>query len=944
MKEPEVETLSTRRWTKRRIFGAVALLLLLLLAIAWFQRERFADNLIQGQLNQAGVRADYEIAQIGLRTQRLENVVLGDPKHPDLTAKVVEIDIAIGFGAPAVRAIRAEGVRLNGKLVDGMLSFGELDKFMDPNNKEPFTLPDLALALKDAQLSLGTPWGAVGVSLAGSGHLRNSFNGRLAVIAPKLDGFGCSGSDLHFNGTIRTQSRQPELNGPLVAALLSCPERGISIAGAALKGKVTLSEKLDNWVGGLGFAANSARVSGQHLNGAEGKVTVYGNMARTDFELALAKAAYRSLDLTIAKLSGDATGRLAFGQQGVSISARGDAGFTGGTYSGKALSSLSSVAKGTQRTPVGPLMAALDPALRNALRSFDGSMGFDASIGAEKGSVVDVRGLNISSKSGAQVSQIGALSLSRGTIDRPVQLSLSGGGLPDANLSLKPERRGWAGMLALAPFAKGGASLGLPKLSFASGPGGIWRFNGQAVLTGPLMGGRIEGLSLPVDGSITGSTFSMLSGCKDIRFTRFQTGSLTLPGQSFRACAEGGSILTVGGGETRLKFRAPTMAGRGGMGGSPLAFQGGNIRFDLDSGFTASNVSVDLGTSETLTKFSVANLSGSFAGTSIDGKIEGGAGTIGNVPLLIDNANGNWSWRDSILTLDSALRVSDVQQVDRFETLAVPDLQLVLANGVITALGHVHEPESGLRIADVDIKHTLSVGAGRALFAVDGLRFNDRLPIEKLTPLTLGAIANLEGSVSGDGLIEWDGGNVRSRGKFASNGLNFAAAFGPVTGLSTEVTFTDLLNLKSAPSQIARIAVVNPGIPAFEGVIAYRLLADQKVQIESGRWPFYGGELILEPTVIDFDVEKPRNLTFRLVGLDAEKFLGGYELQNLRVSGIFDGTLPMVFDQEGGKIVGGWLVSRPGGGEVSYLGQLTYEDMGYFANFAFNALKSIKFD
>ncbi|MFM2410424.1 MAG: hypothetical protein RL481_1252, partial [Pseudomonadota bacterium] len=121
-------------------------------------------------------------------------------------------------------------------------------------------------------------------------------------------------------------------------------------------------------------------------------------------------------------------------------------------------------------------------------------------------------------------------------------------------------------------------------------------------------------------------------------------------------------------------------------------------------------------------------------------------------------------------------------------------------------------------------------------------------------------------------------------------------------------------------------------------------LADQKVQIESGRWPFYGGELILEPTVIDFDVEKPRNLTFRLVGLDAEKFLGGYELQNLRVSGTFDGTLPMVFDQEGGRIVGGWLVSRPGGGEVSYLGQLTYEDMGYFANFAFNALKSIKFD
>jgi translocation and assembly module TamB len=116
------------------------------------------------------------------------------------------------------------------------------------------------------------------------------------------------------------------------------------------------------------------------------------------------------------------------------------------------------------------------------------------------------------------------------------------------------------------------------------------------------------------------------------------------------------------------------------------------------------------------------------------------------------------------------------------------------------------------------------------------------------------------------------------------------------------------------------------------------------VEIEEGRWPFYGGELILESTVLDFDVEAKRNLTFRMVGLDAEKFLAGYELENVRVTGVFDGTLPMVFDQDGGKIVGGWLVSRKGGGEVSYLGQLSYEEMGVFANYAFEALRSIQFD
>jgi hypothetical protein len=95
--------------------------------------------------------------------------------------------------------------------------------------------------------------------------------------------------------------------------------------------------------------------------------------------------------------------------------------------------------------------------------------------------------------------------------------------------------------------------------------------------------------------------------------------------------------------------------------------------------------------------------------------------------------------------------------------------------------------------------------------------------------------------------------------------------------------------------------------------------------------------------VLDFGVEKDRRLTFRVIGVDAEKFLAGYDFQNLRVSGVFDGTLPMIFNQDGGRIVGGALVSRPGGGEVSYLGELAYEDMGVFANYAFQALRSIRY-
>ena len=945
MDAQEVETPSVRRFKKRRIFGAALLLLLVLLSIAWWQRYRLADYFVRDQITSRDIAATYEIDEIGLRTQRLKNVVLGDPANPDLTAKEVEVDIIIGFGTPTIRAVRASGVRLRGQYFGDRLSFGELDKFMDPKSTEPFAFPDFSLQLKDALLSLATPWGGIGASLEGSGHLRNRFDGQLVVRSPKLDGGGCLAALPRFDGAIRIRDSQPELDGPLAAARLDCKAQGISLAAPAVKGKVKLSKSFDNWVGDLGFAAKTARLLGEQLNVPAGKLSFFGDKKRTEFDLALVKAGYRGSSLAVNKLTGNADGNVGFGDGGVTVSARGDAQIGGGSVPASMLAGISGIARGTKSTPVGPIMAGLEPALRNALRSFNGQLGFDFASGPERASNLAVNDLSLSSQSGARISQFGPLTLAGGRLTGPLSLSLSGGGLPNANLELRQQGFGWAGTLALSPYATGGASISLPKLAFTGGSGGPWRFNGQATLTGPLMGGRIEGLSLPVDGSYGGGRFSMLTGCRDVRFTRFQTGALTLPATSFQACAQNGPILQVAGGETRMVFTSPKVAGRGSLGSTPLAFAGGNVRFDLDSGFAASNVSVDLGPPDALTQFNMASLSGRFTGGSgLSGTLEGGAGQIGNVPLLIEAANGNWDWNNSVLTLDGMANVSDAEQVDRFKTMAVPNMQIALENSIITAIGYLAEPKTGIRVADVDIRHELNSSTGRALLAVDGLVFGDRLQPEMLTPLTLGAIANVEGSVSGDGIIEWDGKGVRSRGKFGTQNIDFAAAFGPVTGLSTEVNFTDLLRMETAPGQIAKIAVVNPGVPAFDGRLEYRLLPDQKVQIEGGRWPVYGGELILEPTILDFDISAKRLLTFRLVGLDAEKFLAGYDLENLRVSGVFDGTLPMVFDAEGGRIVGGSLTSRPGGGEVSYLGQLSYEEMGTFANFAFEALRSIKFE
>ncbi len=56
------------------------------------------------------------------------------------------------------------------------------------------------------------------------------------------------------------------------------------------------------------------------------------------------------------------------------------------------------------------------------------------------------------------------------------------------------------------------------------------------------------------------------------------------------------------------------------------------------------------------------------------------------------------------------------------------------------------------------------------------------------------------------------------------------------------------------------------------------------------------------------------------------------------------GRYPSLSNSEGnGQIEGGLLISRPPGGNVSYIGELTYEDLGAISNYAFQALRSLDY-
>ena len=395
-------------------------------------------------------------------------------------------------------------------------------------------------------------------------------------------------------------------------------------------------------------------------------------------------------------------------------------------------------------------------------------------------------------------------------------------------------------------------------------------------------------------------------------------GQISLPGSS----------LTVG------KYRgAPRIRW-----GSLSAALGGSNRAEL------SDVTVDIGNTNGVS-MRFANVNATL-GEVVRGKFVDGEVQIAPVPLDIFDASGEFTFANNVLNVfEGAFRLEDRAQEDRFKPLLGRGATMSWDGDLIKADAAMYAPTHSTPILRSEIFHSVLVGNGFADLTVDGLRFDPTLQPDDLTELALGVVANVDGVVSGTGRVDWTPqGEVTSSGKFATEALDLAAPFGPTKGIAGEIVFTDLLAITTAPQQQLTVQSINPGIEVFDGLLNYRLENGQLVLIDEGTWPFMGGTLTLERSSFGFSREEERHFTMTIRGAEAALFLQQFDFANLSASGTFDGELPLIFEGVEGRIVGGKLTARPPGGNLSYVGELTYEDMGAVANFAFSSLRSLDFE
>ncbi|GGB94108.1 hypothetical protein GCM10011494_10690 [Novosphingobium endophyticum] len=948
-----IETSEPRqRFSRRWRLAAFVILGILLVAVGvvWVTRKDIADNVIAGQLDSMGLPARYEVVRIGPAEQVIRNLSIGDPARPDLTVEEVRVRTRLGWGLPGIGRVTLVRPRLYGTVHGGRPSFGSLDKVLFTGGEEPFSMPDYDLRIVDGRALIESDHGRIGARIAGEGPLRGGFEGELSAISPKLSVAGCETGRASLYGKVSTSGGKPRFAGPLRFASLSCPEDGLRLARGGAELDVTLDKALDGGEGTIGITAARGAYGDGRLDGVSGKVRVSYRERALNARYDLTARGISTPQARAASLAFDGRARSSAGLDRIDI--EGDLsgkGIVPGAAFNRALGEAVSAGKGT-------LVASLAAQVRSALaREMRGSS-LDANLvlrqSAEGVSLVVPRGA-LRGASGASLLSLSRVQvlLSDGAPLVTGNFATGGRGLPRIGARMQTGANGRLSMrVEMREYRTGETRVAVPDLALVQKADGTVGFSGRAVLSGALPGGRAENLLLPVDGAwAANGDLAVWPRCTQVAFDRLAFANLTIDKRSLQVCpAEGRAILRQRGGRLELAAGVPALDFAGRLGETPIRIASGPIGYaQKGSGagaLSARTLDVELGPAGSASKFTVTHLDAQ-VGKEIGGTFDEADVALYAVPLDLHNTAGDWRYADGVLSIDNGtFTLVDRAPTARFRPAVAHGATLRLADNVITARAVMREPASEREVVRADIVHDLATAAGHADLTVEGITFDKRLQADTLSNLALGVVSNLEGTVRGSGRIDWDEAGVTSRGRFATDAVNFAAAFGPVKGLSGEVVFTDLLGLVTAPDQTLKIASINPGIEVTDGVLSFQMKPDYLLQINGAQWPFMDGRLTLEPARMTIGVAETRRYTLKVEGLDAATFVQHLDLSNINATGVFDGELPLIFDENGGRIENGYLVSRPPGGNVAYIGELTYKDLSAMGNFAFDALKSVNYN
>lgn len=925
--------------------GGLGVVLAGALAGAWIWRVDLVTAFIDRQLAESRVPARYRVVEVGAGRLVLADVSLGDARHPDATAGRVAVDLGTSGSSFSLASVTLDKVRVAARWRDGRLSLGRLDRLLN-SSSGPSGLPNVELVLHDGQARLDSPAGVVTLAADGHGHLRDGFVGHLSLRAPDLHGQGCAGA-LGLDGQVTTVQGHPRLTGPLDVSGLTCKAGGLHLAGARIgmdaRGDTGLDGGellLDLSPARLTMAQGAARGVSGH-----GRLTVRGGRLAAGWTLTGQGVTLPGL---VARELG-VEGRISGGADLTHATAEGSFSGVGVAPDAATMATMAHWQQSAQGTFAAPLIARLAQGMQRegVASKLEGT--WTLRRGAHGASLV----LPMARWSGPRAHLDGSrLMVAGGGLTG--NLALTGGDLPRVNVRVAPIRGGQSAELVVAPWSADGAAITVPRLRIAERDGRV-EMAGQVMVSGPVPGGAVRDLDLPIAGDWSAKGGLVLGrSCSVVRYGGATAGSLELGAGALDLCPVEGApraMLAVDGKAIHWGATSPGVILNGTLSGEALHVTSGPVLLG-ERQADLRNVALTLGAGAQATRARLDHLSADLTGQP-NGRIEGGSFALAALPLDVRAVNTPWRWADGALVMEGGSLTLADRMVPvpkgapvpdgRYEPLVSRDVSARLVKGVFSAQGQVFSADKGRALGRVALTHDLGKGSGTLDATIDALRFDRDFQPEDLSKMTRGSIADASGALTGDAHIAWNGGRITSRGHVSTDGFDFAGAVGPVKGVKGAVTFTDLIGLVTAGDQTVLVGSINPGIEADNGTLVFALEPGHVLKVSKAEWPFLDGRMWLEPFAFRLGISEARRFTLDVDGISAARFLERMDMQNLSATGTFDGSLPLVFDDKGGHVVGGALTARAPGGTVAYVGALTYKDLTPTANYAFKALRDMRY-
>ena len=213
----------------------------------------------------------------------------------------------------------------------------------------------------------------------------------------------------------------------------------------------------------------------------------------------------------------------------------------------------------------------------------------------------------------------------------------------------------------------------------------------------------------------------------------------------------------------------------------------------------------------------------------------------------------------------------------------------------------------------INIAYRFKDGAGTADLDIPELLFSPKgLQPQYLVSALKGKIAEVEGLVRAKIKLAFAAGQpLQSSGTAKIIDMNFGTLPGPLSGVNTEMSFSNMFPLQSQGRQTLKVDKFDPGFPLENGLIEFEMIPDG-VKVYSARWPLGDGFFSLDPFEWLYSNQTNR-VVMRIENVSIGEFLKDVGDGALTATGDIEGTLPIVMTGVDVRVEDGELLVKDGG-------------------------------